>query len=124
MTIKKTNTRIFFRYLVSFVMTVVLACLTSKQVDADEVTITSYITSGNKKSTMGDYQGAISEFTKAIEMNSIYPLWQAHAYELRALNRLMLRGISDKKGICFDLRQASSLGMKSATTTYYELCDH
>ena len=124
MTIKKTNTRIFFRYLVSFVMTVVFACVTSKPVDADEQTITSYITSGNKKSKRGDYEGAISEFTKAIEINDIYPLWQAWAYELRALNRLMLRGISDKKGICFDLRQASSLGMKSATTTFYELCDH
>ena len=154
MTIKKSNKRIFFRYLVSFVMTVVLASVTSKPVDADKQTITSYITSGNKKSTMkdyegaiaeltadeqtitsyitsgnkkskrGDYEGAISELTKAIEINSIYPLWQAHAYELRALNRLMLRGISDKKGICFDLRQASSLGMKSATTTFYELCDH
>tara|TARA_Y100001968_G_scaffold141318_1_gene129192 strand:- start:61 stop:435 length:375 start_codon:yes stop_codon:yes gene_type:complete len=124
MTIKITNTRIFFRYLVTFVIALALLCDASKQVAADEQTIISYINSGNKKSTKGDYKGAISELTKAIEMNSIYPVLQGLAYELRALNRLALRGISDKKGICFDLRQASSLGIQSATTTFYELCDH
>jgi len=86
--------------------------------------IVVYLKRANRKSSMGDFKGAIVDFTKAINMNPKNSGLLSLAYEGRALNKLSLNGISDKKGICFDLRQASSLGSQSATSTFYELCDN
>ena len=86
--------------------------------------IVVYMKRAHRKSSMGDFKGAIADFTKAINMNSKNSGLLSLAYEGRALNKLALNGISDKKGICFDLRQASSLGSQSATSTFYELCDN
>ena len=95
--------------------------LAPQKVNAD---IVSYLKSAHKKSTMGDHEGAITDFTKAIKMKTNNSGLLSIAYEGRALNKLSSRGISDKRGICFDLRQASSLGSQSATSTFYELCDN
>ena len=62
-----------------------------------------YVNRGNSKYRLRDYQGAISDFNKAIEINPQY----ATAY----YNRGIIKGISgDSKGACADMRRASSLG--------------
>ena len=92
-----------------------------EEVKAD---IISYMNRAHRKTVEGNFEGAIADFTKAINMNPTNGGVLSLAYEGRALNRLALNGISDRKAICFDLRQASSLGSESATSTFYELCDN
>ena len=84
----------------------------------------AYLRSAKQKSDNENYSGAISDCTEAIQTNTNNRGLLELAYEFRALNKLVERGISDKKSICFDLRQASSLGSDSATKTFYQLCDN
>ncbi len=64
---------------------------------------------------MGNYQGAISDYNKAIEIDPQYAL----AYNIRGLLKGML---GDFKGGCLDLRKASSLGSEDATKLLNQFC--
>ena len=59
--------------------------------------------SGNSKYRLRDYQGAIADYNKAIEINP----QDANAYKNRG-NSMELVG--DLKGACADLKRAVSLG--------------
>jgi len=64
------------------------------------------ILAGNNKVLLGDYKGAILEFTKSIIMNPNYP----HAYSSRATAKFELR---DYEGTISDCREALKLHFKS-----------
>ena len=59
--------------------------------------------SGVDKYEQGDYQGAIADFTKAIEINPQF----ASAYSIRGMSKYLL---GDLKGACDDARKAVDLG--------------
>ncbi|MDC0165899.1 tetratricopeptide repeat protein, partial [Synechococcus sp. AH-558-M21] len=60
---------------------------------------------GNAKSNLNDYQGAIADYGKSIEINPQY----ATAYKNRGIAK---EDIGDLIGACADWRKASSLGDK------------
>ena len=63
-----------------------------------------YVNRGNTKYDLRDYQGASTDYNKAIEINP----QSADAYN----NRGIAKGKSgDHKGACADMRRASSLGV-------------
>lgn len=61
-----------------------------------------FILAGNNKLLMGDYKGAIFEFTKAIMASPLLP----HAYASRGYAKLELR---DYEGAIYDCQQAINL---------------
>ena len=68
-----------------------------------------------KKGEEGDYYGAISDYTKAIEINPK----KFMAYGNRGIAK---EKIGDLKGACFDWKKASSLGDKDAAEWVREQC--
>ena len=65
---------------------------------------TNFYNSGVEKYEKGDYQGAIADYTKAIEINP----QDAIAYRLRGINKEL---IADLKGACRDWRKAADFGL-------------
>ena len=63
-----------------------------------------YFDRGFDKGEKGDHYGAISDFTKAIEIDSSYGL----AYSNRGYTKGI--GFSDDEGACDDFKKAASLG--------------
>ena len=61
-----------------------------------------FILAGNNKLLMGDYKGAIFEFTKAIMASPLLP----HAYASRGYAKLEVR---DYEGAIYDCQQAINL---------------
>ena len=61
-----------------------------------------YYNRGIDKSDVGDYYGAISDYSKAIEINPSY----AKAYANRGIAKEL---IGDRKGACSDWRKVRSL---------------
>ena len=59
--------------------------------------------SGVDKYEQGDYQGAIADYTKVIEINPQF----ASAYSIRGTSKYLL---GDLKGACDDARKAADLG--------------
>ena len=65
-----------------------------------------YVDRGNAKSDLKDYQGAIADYNKAIEIDPQY----AGAYANRGLVK---NKIGDENGFCTDAKKAASLGYQS-----------
>ncbi len=63
--------------------------------------------SGVEKYEQGDYQGAIADCNKVIEINPELAI----AYRMCGINKEL---IGDLKGACVDWKEASSLGNKDA----------
>jgi len=69
-----------------------------------------FILAGNNKLLLGDYKGAIFEFTKAIMASPLLP----HAYSSRAYAKLEMR---DYEGAVYDSQQAINLHYRMETLT-------
>jgi Flp pilus assembly protein TadD len=67
-----------------------------------------FILSGNNKLLLGDYKGAIFEFTKAIMASPLLP----HAYSSRGYAKLEMR---DYEGAIYDCQQALNLHYRLET---------
>jgi Flp pilus assembly protein TadD len=67
-----------------------------------------FILAGNNKLLVGDYKGAIFEFTKAIMASPLLP----HAYSSRAYAKLEMR---DYEGAIYDCQQAVNLHYRMET---------
>ncbi len=67
----------------------------------------AYNNRGLAKARLKDYQVAIADFTRAIEIDPQY----ANAYSNRGMAKEL---VGDRKGACADLKEASSLGHKGA----------
>ena len=62
-----------------------------------------YVNAGVEKGKSGDFQGAIADFTKAIEINP----QDADAYTNRGSAK---QALGDNQGACVDVKKAVSLG--------------
>ena len=71
--------------------------------------------SGVDKYKQGDYQGAIADFTKALEINPQY----TNAYANRGVSKYFL---GDLKGACDDWRKAADLGDERSAEWVKEQC--
>ena len=74
-----------------------------------------YYDSGIEKANSGDYQGAIKDYDKAIEINPK----DAEAYYNRGAAKL---GLGQKDSGCLDLYKARELGHSGAYQTIKEHC--
>ena len=81
--------------------TVVLSTQTAQAQSADD-----YLNRGNSKYHRRDYQGAITDFNKAIEINPQY----ANAYKNRGIAKYKSK---DNQVACKDYKRAVSLGHQS-----------
>lgn len=69
-----------------------------------------FILAGNNKLLLGDYKGAIFEFTKAIMASPLLP----HAYASRGFAKLEVR---DYEGAIYDCQQAINLHYRMETNS-------
>lgn len=77
-----------------------------------------FILAGNNRLLVGDYKGAIFEFTKAIMASPLLP----HAYSSRGYAKLEMR---DYEGAVYDCQQAINLHYRMETTSKdYQLENH
>ncbi len=74
-----------------------------------------FLERGGKKYHIGDFAGAIADYSKAIEFNSEY----AEVYFWRGMAKFYL---SDKKGACLDFRTAGNMGNITALECIRSLC--
>jgi tetratricopeptide (TPR) repeat protein len=74
-----------------------------------------YFRSGNEKNKLKDYNGAIADYSKAIEIDPDY----ADAYCARGLSEIEA---GQKAGGCMDLKKAAALGYKNANKKIKEYC--
>jgi tetratricopeptide (TPR) repeat protein len=84
-----------------------LFCVTNVQAQVTG----AYYNSGIDKSTRGDYQGAIADFTKVIEL---YPN-EPKPYHYRGINKFNLK---DYSGAIVDFDKAIGLNPKNGDTFY------
>ena len=81
-----------------------------------QMTARDWFFSGTEKAyEYGDYQGAIDDYTKAIEMRPNY----AYAIWLRGDSKEML---GDLKGACIDYRKAAEIGDQEAASRVTDRC--
>ena len=85
----------------------------SEKVNAESADF--YFDRAFKKGEEGDYYGAISDFTKAIEINPS----DAEAYNNLGVTK---ENLGDLNGACADWRKASSLGNDLATKSLRNQC--
>ena len=76
---------------------------------------TQYFDQGSEKHGAGNYQGAIDDYTKAIEINPQY----VDAYANRGIYR---EAVNDLKGACVDWRKAAELGDERSAEWVKEQC--
>ncbi len=74
-----------------------------------------YYDSGVEKANSGDYQGAIKDYDKAIEINPK----DAEAYYNRGLAKI---GLGQKYSGCLDLSRAGKLGYSKAYEAIKKYC--
>ena len=74
-----------------------------------------FFNSAYDKAENGDYYGAISDYTKAIEIDPKY----TDAYFNRGIEKEL---IEDFKGACADWRKASDLGVEDAANWVRDQC--
>ncbi len=74
-----------------------------------------YVDRGNAKYRLRDYQGAIADFTRAIEINP----QDADTYNNRGSAKELVR---DLRGACADWKKASSLGVQDAAGWVRKQC--
>jgi len=67
---------------------------------------TQYFNQGAEKYEAGNYQGAIADYTKAIEIDPQH----ANAYGNRGFSKGV--GFQDSDGACSDFKKAASLGLE------------
>ena len=79
-------------------------------------TDTEYFDSGNDKAEAKDYYGAISDYTKAIEINPN----NNEAYMNRGLSKADL---NDLTGACADWKKAASLGYTNSAEWVANQCN-
>jgi tetratricopeptide (TPR) repeat protein len=75
----------------------------------------SYYETGYEKHNSGDFQGAINDFSKSIEMNPQY----SDSYTFRGMSRYKS---GDKSGACADWEKAASMGDASAQEMFQKNC--
>ena len=75
----------------------------------------AYYNRGNAKGELKDYQGAIVDYTKAIEINPQY----VDAYANRGIYR---EAVNDLKGACVDWRKAVELGDERSAKWVKDQC--
>ena len=76
----------------------------------------TYIDSGHRKQSQGDYRGAINDYTKAIELKPNF----ATAYNNRGLAKILM---GQKDSGCLDLSKAGELGNTEAYETIRQYCN-
>ena len=91
------------------------AVLLSIPEKAQAETAVFYYNRGIEKQEKGDYYGAISDYSKAIEIKPNY----VFAYSNRGLAKKL---IGDMKGACSDWRTASSLGNQESASRVRNQC--
>ena len=79
-------------------------------------TAKEYYNSGLKKHQNGDYYGAISEYTKSIELDPNF----SYAYFNRGIAKEILK---DLNGACLDYRIAARMGHAYAKEIVNDYCD-
>ena len=79
-------------------------------------TAKEYYNSGLKKHQNGDYYGAISEYTKSIELDPNF----SYAYFNRGIAKEILK---DLNGACSDYRIAARMGHSYAKEIVNDYCD-
>ena len=79
-------------------------------------TAKEYFESGNDKAAAKDYNGAISDYTKAIELDPNY----ASAYDNRSITKEKL---GDLTGACADAKKAIKLGSNSSVKWVASNCN-
>lgn len=75
----------------------------------------TYYESGYQKHNSGDFSGAISDFSKSIELNPSY----SDAYNFRGMSRYKS---GDNQGACSDWKHAAELGNASAGELAQRYC--
>ena len=81
----------------------------------DSITGDEFFLVAKKKYEINDFQSAIKNCSKAIEINPNY----AEEYNRRGLSK---RAIEDSKGACEDLKKAAELGSKEAAELFKNDC--
>ena len=84
--------------------------------DAFSQTAKDYFERAYEKDENGDYYGAISDYTKAIELKPDY----AEAYHNRSISK---EEIGDLKGACDDAKKAVNLGNTSSQKWLADNCN-
>lgn len=81
----------------------------------EEGSYKSYYESGYAKHNSGDFQNAISDFSKSIELNPNY----SDAYNFRGMSKYKS---GDKSGACSDWKRAAELGNSGASEMAQRYC--
>jgi len=83
---------------------------------ADDKSYKTYYEDGYQKHNAGNFPGAISDFTKSIELNPRF----SDAYNFRGLSKYKS---GDKSGACADWKKASELGNSTAGEMAQRYCN-
>ncbi len=103
------------RITIAITLILILICYTTLPIYAQN-SAEEYFYSGVKKANSGDYEGAIKEFDKAIEINPK----DAKAYYGRGLAKI---GMGQKDSGCLDLSKAGDLGHSEAYEAIKKYCN-
>ena len=95
--------------------TILILLLTITLNSCIQGTSKEYFDSGSAKQKLKDYQGAIFDFSKVIEINP----YDAMAYYNRGLAKIKN---NDKNGACLDVRKAIELGYEEANDYISDYC--
>jgi tetratricopeptide (TPR) repeat protein len=81
-----------------------------------QTTAEDYFKSGNSKRKLKDYDGAIIDYSIAIELDSKYK----EAYYNRGNSK---KRLGDLNGACLDWKKATRLGVKRAANSVRDQCN-